>query len=332
MDRTLADALLARLHEYGFGLRIEIPMEQLEPGELAPATLVHRDDEQQVLLSYSREMTASVAGKISPQQQVGPLFIIGPRVTERSAEIMRNRGIHYLDGSGNAHISFGDVLLDVRGRKALAFESLPHISHRGGTNLMSPKRAQVIFAVLSWERLLQEPVRSLAQASQVSLGQAQKTLDLLIHLDFIDQSRRMASDRRERLLEQWVQAYPTGLGSRQLSLSMVGDVSLPIESDSPLIISGESAVGTTLRPETLTLYSSEAPADLIRARRWRREEAHPNIFLKERFWEDPDAPDRIITTIAPPLLVYADLLASRDSRQIEIAQQFRKHHDQLRAG
>lgn len=332
MERTLAEALVTRLHEYGLILHSDVPLKRLEADALIRATLVHLDAEQQVLLTYSKEMTASATERIHTRRRNEPLFLVGHRVTERSAEILRDRGIRYLDGGGNAHISFDGVLLDVRGRKPLAFESEHATRHRGGTNLMSPKRAQMIFAILSWEHMLREPVRMLARTARVSLGQAQKTLDLLTHLGFLDENRRMLSSRREQLLEQWVQAYPAGLGSKQLSLSMSGDPSLPVDSDSALVVSGESAVGEALRPETLTLYSSKPPADLIRARRWRREEERPNIFLKEQFWEDPGASNQIATTTAPPLLIYADLLATRDSRQVEIAQQFRKHRDQLRAG
>lgn len=69
---------------------------------------------------------------------------------------------------------------------------------------------------------------------------------------------------------------------------------------------------------------AEPPADVVgRARRSRRNEEHPNIFLRRQFWCAPHEPEKPGVHEAPWLLVYADLLASNDSRQCEAAQQIR---------
>lgn len=334
MKPELLEALSAHLREYGLSAGSGQGLRGLEPGVLTPVTLKYRGSEKLFQMAYAPQMTMSALTRTNPDDSAASeQFVVGPRITERSAEILRNVGANYLDASGNAHIAFGDVLIDVRGRKAAPIaKHKSGLQSRGGVNLMSPKRAQVIFALLSWEHLLDEPVRSLAVASKVSLGQAQETLELLAQHGYLGRGRGMVQTQRERLLEHWVGAYHSGLGAKQLRLKLAGDISAPLEPRRALLVSGESAAGGALRPETLTLYSDERPTELIRQRRWQREDAQPNVFLKQKFWEAPNSTDTDKVGIAPPLLVYADLLATGDGRQREAASEYRRQHDQLRAG
>lgn len=334
MDPRLAEELHTHLHEYGLELNSERALGDLTANSSMPASLQLRHNKQSFQLFNAPQMTASAIQSLTDTPgEHEELLIVGPRITERSAEMFRRSGVHYLDGSGNTHIAFGDVIIDVRGRRPVPdLDRNARVHSRGGVNLLSPKRAQLIFAILSWEHLLQEPVRTLAAASHVSIGQAQNTLELLQAQGFLSGDRSFPPLMREQLLEQWVHAYPSGLGAAQLRMELTGDVSLPVESDIPLVVSGESAVGRKIRPESLTIYSTHAPNALIRERKWRRAEGRPSIFLKRQFWDDPYQEHEDGTRSAPPLLIYADLLSTQDSRQREVASSFREQHDQLRAG
>ncbi len=88
-------------------------------------------------------------------------------------------------------------------------------------------------------------------------------------------------------------------------------------------MSGAAAVPDLLRPETIVLYTKTFPTELVRAHRWRRDEAQPNIFLRHQFWQSVDASSHPGKHVAPWLLTYADLLASNGSRQREAAEQLR---------
>lgn len=332
MDTSLADALLTRLYEYDFELQSEAEMADLAVEEGARVLLRHQRGEQPFDLIYSPDMTVSASlDRFECLSGETPILVVGPRIAERSAEVLRRIGVNYLDGGGNAFISYDGVLLDVRGRKP-AKTPVGYRSARNSVNLMSPRRAQVIFAILSWEHLLDKSVRALAASSKVSVGQAQDTLELLTQLGYLSEDRQMRKSSRETLLEQWVRAYPTGLGAKQRRLTLQGDAALPLESETPLFVSGESAAPTILRAETLSIYSAIQPDDLIRARRWRKDEERPNIFLNETFWKAPTSTSDQGTNSAPPLLVYADLLAAQESRQREAALALRERNVELRAG
>jgi hypothetical protein len=75
-----------------------------------------------------------------------------------------------------------------------------------------------------------------------------------------------------------------------------------------------------LKPAHFTIYTGEHIAKLVAAGRMRAE-AGGNVEILEKFWNFPavhadknDAPD-----VVPPILAYADLLATNDGRNAEAA-------------
>ena len=325
MDASQARSLARRFDEYGLRLEEPIELTALPDLDTRAATLRHEHGSAPVRLGYAPRLTAS-ALEWARRHYVAHerLLLLGPRVTERSAEIFRSLGINYLDQSGNAFISFDGVHIDVRGRsegKRERVDVTPAMT-RGGVNLFSSKRSQLIFAVLSWPDLLNGPVRKLATAAGVSIGLAQETLDLLNEYGFLDDDRQIARHQHEQLLDLWSASYRTGLGARAKELPLSGTI--PAEVTHSLYISGESAVPDLLRPESALLFTSEDLSDVIRAYRWRRDDNHPNLILRHKFWKEPGADALPGIQRAPWLLVYADLLASGDSRQREAADELRR--------
>ena len=72
-----------------------------------------------------------------------------------------------------------------------------------------------------------------------------------------------------------------------------------------------------LRPGVVTLYAEGLPARLMVDYRLRKSE-EGNIELRRRFW--PFNHEWEHPNLAPPVLIYADLLATADARCIETAQ------------
>ena len=72
-----------------------------------------------------------------------------------------------------------------------------------------------------------------------------------------------------------------------------------------------------LKPQTQTIYTEGAAKDLQLAFGLKRD-AHGQIEILQTFWSFADeTPSR---HLVPELLVYADLLASADERNLETAQ------------
>lgn len=328
MDEQLARGLAERFDEFGLRFLEPIDLTEIPYQETVPVTLSHEHGRAAYRVGYADTLIVSALNWAKPHVLGNErLLLLGPRVTERSAEMFRQLGINYLDAAGNAFITFDGVRIDVRGRRAQApaGTGLPR-ANRGGVNLFSAKRSQVIFALLSWPELLESPIREIARTAGVSLGQAQETLELLSQYGFLADRRQLVVSQRERLIDQWAAAFPTSLGVEAKTERFSGQWQGFDPGDTTVFVSGEAAVPGLLRPESLVLYTDGFPTELIRANRWRRNEAQPNIFLRRQFWRPPVAPTGSGTQEAPWLLTYADLLASNDSRQREAAEQLREQH------
>ena len=76
-----------------------------------------------------------------------------------------------------------------------------------------------------------------------------------------------------------------------------------------------------LQPEILTLYTNEKKADLIKNYRL-IPDPEGNVLVYQKFWKEMD-PE---TSVVPPVIAYADLLATGRKRCIETAQKIYEQH------
>lgn len=249
----------------------------------------------------------------------------------------RGRGFNYVDLSGNAFLHFGDVYVDVHRRKQ---RSSAAVAEEIGApiNLFSVKRSQVIFALVTWPELLGLPLRYTSAAADVSMGMAFETIKLLREQGFVAGEALPYLVRKRELIDRWTEAYEMGLRNKLVLGRYRGELGLSdhVGFDEMALISGESAVPWLLRPTTLTVYMSRLQPDVIVANRWRSDGQH-NIEVRRKFWRDPNEiihEERgldysEVEKTVPPLLIYADLMASRDGRQREAAQSFRAERHEL---
>lgn len=247
-----------------------------------------------------------------------PTLAIARHIGPKTAEAYRRSSIQYVDASGNAWLKFGDVLVDVQGRRPV----IPTTSRATG-NLFTTARAQVALVLLTWPELWRTPQREVARAAGVSLGQANNALRLLAEAGF-----GAEGSRDDELLRMWAVAFPTGLAQRLTLGTFRGDADTirPVD-DEAIYYSGEVAATDLLRPATATLYVGDLNPRLPVVNRWRTDEV-PNIVVRRAFWRAPadvDEPTKKRTP-APWPLVYADLLASDDSRVRGVAEEWRAGH------
>jgi hypothetical protein len=330
VDRVL-ELAQERLREFGMAFKIE-PSRQ-DSGIDATITISRGEVTATYSVQVKASMTLASVARFDQPAGSHPLLVMGPRINSRSAAAFRDAQIQFLDTLGNAFISFGGVLIDVRGRTAPADQRQATIPLGAGrqqpANLFSPGRAQVILALLTWPELVGERVRQLASTAGVSVGQAHDALTQLAEAGFlVHDARRMA--RSGELLDYWTAAYPTGLGRRLETARYHGDPSRSISSERPVYLSGESAQGVDIaRPTTLTVYLDSVDSRLPIANRW---SANPdrvrNVFVRRKFWVSPrpgEEDPSISVQNAPWPLVYADLLATGDARLAEVARTWRVH-------
>lgn len=234
------------------------------------------------------------------------------QVSARTAEVLRRMGIHFMDAAGNAFLASDGWYVDVRGRRRQDLAEPVYARLESSPNLYSSKRAQVVFALLTWSDLLDASVRKVADAAGVSVGIAQSTMNEI-------RRRALWPDHegaRATLIDGWAAAFPETLG-RSLTIR-----SLRAEQFErfygPVLASGEAAPSAQMRATSGVVYVDELSTDLLMKNRWRAD-GPPNLIVRRRFWSHPD----LLDGEAPPLLVYGDLQASDDPRIRSVASDYR---------
>lgn len=335
----LLGAARERLREFGIALETESPdtlrlVPHIDANIDAIVTLSRAEAKAPYAVVVKEPMTLSSLAHGAFPTFPYPLLIIGDRISRRSAAAFRNAGVQFVDALGNAFITFGSVFVEVHGRT----EPIDHASESSrrvarpqhSANIFSPRRSQVILALLTWSELSTATVREVANAAGVSVGQAHDALAQLEQSGFlVPASRRL--DRADELLDYWTAAYPTGLGRRLEIANYHGDPARPISrpnAEQPIYLSGESAEGTDIaRPATLTVYLDVLDRKLPIMNRWSSSSDRiPNVFVRHKFWVSPRSHEESPSTKgqnAPWPLVYADLVAAGDARLGEVAKAWR---------
>src|SRR5215475_3158664 len=237
------------------------------------------------------------------------------------------------DGAaGNAHLSWKDVLIDVRGRRNSAAPN--YRPSPRGARAFGRAGLKVQFVLLSWPSMASRPLRDLSRSSGVSLGTAKTVVDDLANAGYLVAER---TGRRlvkgGDLLNRWAEAYSivltpalaiqdlavADLSWWQRSKGQLTDLGVQVGGEA-----GASVLDPRLRPSSLTLYTEQLPLQLIAKHRMVRESKDYNVHFRRRFWRVPDD-----SWIVPSPLIYADLVASGDPRQREHADRLRAADDRL---
>ena len=181
----VAEAVERRLAESGVRQRGDLfGLTSSHPTSLAldvDGRVVH------VAALYLPDMSATAALRAVHMAELDvPLFIVGRRIHASSAETMRAKGIWYADEAGNAYLRGDGLSVDIRGRRPTESMALTRQGKSGPSNPVTPKRAQVVFALLSDQTVVDAPLREVAEKSGVSLGMAKDAVDALELTGFVE--------------------------------------------------------------------------------------------------------------------------------------------------
>jgi hypothetical protein len=322
-ERSIIERAADRLADRGVTVQLldAAPRVGGDAGVDAVAELSRRGSVQRYAVQVRR--SPRPARMTAPDFDGLPLLVLAEHLAGSTADALARAGFQYADASGNAHLEFGEVLIDVRGLpRAIneeAGESRAPVRRAG--NLFSTRRAQVLCVLFAWPALWQGGTREIARAAGVSVGQAHETLTMLREAGYDDERLAVGP-----LIDLWAAAFPAGLGSRLHLGSVSGDVERPVRAaDSPVYVGGEVAARALVRPLTLTVYADELTPRLMVANRWRTD-GLPNVTVRRRFWTSPQPESLEEVGEAPWPLVYADLYNAEDPRVRAAAEEWRQTH------
>ncbi len=260
-----------------------------------------------------------------PNAHERPLMLITQYVSAKQAAELVAMRIPFLDTAGNAYLDEPEATIMIAGREKPTFIRAPKISRS-----TTPKGLRVMFALASEPKLVREPYRTIAKASGVALNTVNVAMDDLIvrGLVALKGEKRVVVDRR-RFIEDWVSLYPTRLrpklGARRFT-SSTPDWWRKIDfNDYDARLGGEAGAESLtqeLRSVTVTVYahSGVMPRFMTAARL--RPDERGEVEILEAFWPATaeDQWQSATSGLVHPLLIYADLIASGDSRNHLVAQ------------
>ena len=300
------------------------PQQTLQDGKIIDAVL--RIDFFDKPIEYWVEVKATVtnitAGQLAHQFEgnLAKWILVTRYVQPQLAKTLRDLRIQFIDTVGNAYINDPPILIFIRGNK-----QEPNLAFKTEEGMLGRAGIQVIFAFLCKRELCNAPYRDIAEQTQVALGAVAKVMKEITAQGFLidtnDKQRRII--RKKELLDKWLVAYAEKLRPKKLIDKFTGtkpdfwrDAELE-HFDAQW--GGEVAaylLTRYLKPEIVTIYTRRPIHDLTLGLKLRQDKKG-NIELRERFWkcENPE----LDKTIVPPLLVYADLMATGEARNIEAA-------------
>lgn len=293
-----------------------------------------------VLIDYAAEvksrLTPATHGAVTMQLQQAaaatgqPVLLVTDYLTPPMAQKLRDQKQQFADAAGNVYFEGPGLLVFVTGRKPPNDQLVPHA---GKAQTMTGLK--VMFALLCDPLLADAPQRAIAARAGVALGtlpavlaDLQQTGELLV----LGERRRLNATKR--VLDEWALAYARRLRAKTLqAIYAVKDFHTwpQWQLDKPALWGSEPAANLLvqyLRPGVLTIYADKLLPTLQaqHAMTKVRMAAENGTTLKWRkpFWGA--LPAAVHPHAVPPVLVYADLLATGDARCIETAQMVYDEH------
>ncbi len=250
-----------------------------------------------------------------------PGLLVARHITPELANRCRTLDLHFIDTAGNAYLRAPGLYIYVTGQRRNDIEQAPR-----GFRAFNATGLRVIFALLCQPKLVNEPYRQIAKAAGVALGTTGWVFrDLINHGMMIEggtkYGRRIQNMRK--VLEEWVTNYPARLrpklGGRRYRAPEPDWWKRADIKKYNAWWGGEIAADRLtgyLKPQTATVYVQGDARQIILDHRL-RPDINGDVEILNAFWhfENEDT----LKDLAPPLLVYADLIATGDPRNTETA-------------
>ena len=264
---------------------------------------------------------ATIALLKQKMDRPGDGLLVTDYVNPELAEMMKNQGIPFIDAAGNAFVNATPLYIFVKGEKPNKVVKTKPVKR-----LFKPGGLKLIFALLNNPGLEKATYRDMATAANVALGTVDFVITELKELGFlIDMEKRGRQLlKTEQLLRRWVEAYPENLRPKLVQEKFRTDAHhwwKDIQpADFALFWGGEIAAAELtgyLKPERYTVYTDQLPGKLIYKFKFQKD-PNGNIEVLTPFWtfEWKLAENGFV----PALLIYADLMATGNTRAIEAAE------------
>jgi hypothetical protein len=248
-----------------------------------------------------------------------PLLLVTKYINTQLADELKQNGTEFIDTAGNAFINQPPLYVFVKGNKPDIVKAPPL------KRAFKPAGLKVIYGLLCNPGLENKTYRGIAAQTDVALGTVDWIMKELKELGFLlDMGKRgLRLLQKEKLLQRWVTAYPEQLRPKLTLGRFRGEHEWWRQTKlDPLKVQwgGEVAAEKLtqyLQPQIITIYTMPQQLNQLLAENRLRKDETGDVEILRRFWKPPEMWQ--YEDLVHPILIYADLLATGNERNIETA-------------
>lgn len=255
---------------------------------------------------------------IQAKRALKPYLLVTRYITQPQAEKLRELEICFLDTAGNAYLNAPYLYVYISGKKAEVEAEKP-------ISIFRPAGIKLLLAFLTKSGFENTNYRTIAHETGVTRTTVGRMLSELGKSGYLTKrgNQERFLTRKPELIKRWVFYYseemrvklsPVRYHSTKFSGRWWEDVDL---AEYKAVWGGETggAILTEhLKPQTATVYA-DSMLPKLQAKYGLVRDAKGEIEILQKFWKFGEIGD-----VAPPLVVYADLVATADERNLETAQ------------
>jgi hypothetical protein len=283
-------------------------------------------------IRYYAEIKANVtkADKLLVMMRKGefdhPILLVAKYINTQLADELKQNGTEFIDTAGNAFINQPPLYIFVKGNKPDIVKILPP------KRTFKPAGLKVIYAFLCKPGLENKTYREIAAETGVALGTVDWIIKELKELRFLlDMGKRgQRLIQKENLLQRWVTAYPEQLRPKLILGRFRGEHDWwqqktldPFKAQ----WGGEVAAAKLtqyLQPQIIMIYTAPQEFDQLLIENRLKRDQTGNVEILEKFWRPPEIWK--YEDLVHPILIYADLLATGNERNMEAAKMVYDQH------
>lgn len=234
--------------------------------------------------------------------------------------------INYLEAAGNCYIQAPGIFLYINNQQ------VTEIRTPAEGKLWKAAGLKFLFAVMQDQEIINTPYRNIADHAKIALGNVGGLLEELRKEGFLRDGLKTNNflDNRERLIQRWTEAYMSNLRPK-LVIGNFRFIQKETMRNWKAIQEGffkwggenAGAILTDyLGPEKFTIYTAEPRNKMMQKLKLVPDPNGP-VELVQQFWKDDDEQQLFPKETVPPLLAYAELITSFDSRNRETAERIK---------
>ena len=263
----------------------------------------------------------------------GEVVFVGDYINTNTGEKLREANVQYMDTAGNSYIDQKPIYIHISGKK----KKVEYFFDEETGRAFNPTGLKVTFLFLINPELVNAPYREIAKKAKVALGNIGWIMRDLINGGYIQEAVKGKTKKvqeYDRLLDQWIERYPVVLKPKLKLGEFVAENPGWWRGVNNAAISaywsGELAAAEYtdyLNPKDGTVYiAKDNVKELATQGRLRKKKAGEKegykVQVYETFWNKNLEENR--EGLANPIIVYADLVATGDTRNLETAERLRE--------